>query len=111
MTEIIPYEREIVFQNEDAELVKVTWPKGSSSVAHDHGESHGLIRILEGEIYQKIFDKETKRFLTESVHGKGEVFLESPDMIHIMGNSSSEKVAVTLHYYSPRLKMESYDLE
>lgn len=111
MAERIPYEREIVFQNEDAELVKVTWPAGSTSVAHDHGESYGLIRILEGKIFQKVFDKNTKEGVGRSEHGVGEVFLETPEIIHIMGNASDSDIAVTLHYYSPRLKMENYDLE
>ena len=40
----------------------------------------------------------------------GEMFLETPDIIHVMGNRS-KRMAQTLHFYSPPLTMKNYKAE
>jgi quercetin dioxygenase-like cupin family protein len=98
------YVREIITLDDQKEEVKITWPIASKSVAHSHGDSTGTIEVLEGEVYENRFDKESGKFLGSFIHKKGDVFHETPDIIHIMGNKS-DKVAITHHVYTPPLKM------
>lgn len=105
-----PYNREVVCSGRGYEVVLITWPPGACSAAHDHGTSLGVIKILEGKVYQKVFDKKTKKFLFKRAYGKGKSFEETPDIIHLMGNASKDEGAITLHVYTPRLKMKTYDL-
>jgi predicted metal-dependent enzyme (double-stranded beta helix superfamily) len=90
------------------ELVLVIWPPGSRSPAHDHGESNGLILILWGEIYQKIFQASTLKYQETQRYRCGQWFSEVPGPVHIMGNDQKESKAVSLHFYLGRLKMTKY---
>lgn len=99
---------EVLYKDDESETKLVTWPVGARSCAHDHGESRGVVRVIEGEINQKIFNKETKEFIEEQNLKAGDVFFETPDMIHVMGNSSTSVEAKTLHMYTPPLKMKRY---
>ncbi len=98
------YIREIVALDEKKEEVKITWPIASKSVAHSHGDSYGIIEVLEGKVYENRFDKASGKFLGSLTHSQGEIFHETPDIIHIMGNKS-DTVAITYHVYTPPLKM------
>jgi len=102
------YDWEILHEGDEFEVKLITWPTGSTSCAHDHGESHGVVRVIKGRLKQKIFDKETKEFLEEQILEEGDSFFETPQMIHIMGNASKEGEAKTLHMYTPKLKMNRY---
>ncbi len=78
------------------------------SNAHDHGQSMGVIQILDGKIIQEVYSKKTRRFLKRSFHNRGQIFFETPDIIHKMGNASNVKTAKTIHIYTPKLKMMVY---
>ncbi len=105
-----PYKREVICSGRGYEVVLITWPPGACSAAHDHGTSQGVIKILDGAVYQKVFDKKTKKFMFRKSYGKGKSFQETPEIIHLMGNASKQKGAVTLHVYTPRLRMRTYQL-
>ena len=103
------YERKVLLLRPDIEVVEITWPPGIKSPPHDHGKSHGLVRVLKGQIFQEIYDKSTRRFLRQERFQTGESFIETPDIIHIMGNESKQEPAITIHCYMPPLKMNVYD--
>lgn len=105
------YTRNIIFQNEHCEVVMIDWKPGEKSALHDHGESSGFIRVLSGQIFQDVYDKETKKSRGRTFHNPGDVILETPDIIHQMGNTSKEAPAKTLHFYLPPLKMTDYTEE
>ncbi len=103
------YTRKILFKTKDVEVVLITWPPGSRTPFHDHGKSHGLVRILKGEIAEEVFDKKTRKFLRRVVYKKEGACFESPDIIHRMLSASKTKIAESIHIYTPRLKMKNYD--
>lgn len=103
-----PYRRDILFESEYCELVLITWPPGAKSLAHDHGDSSGRITVICGKVYQKIFSKEYQTPIGSSHHEAGDVIMETPETIHIMGNPSPDTEAKTLHCYTPPLKMSLY---
>lgn len=108
MKDKIGYGRDILYKDKQVEVVLVTWPPHSRSVVHAHGTSFGLIRVLKGKVYQDVYSGKTKKFLQRLRYGKGQTINETPDLIHVMGNSSS-KPAQTLHIYTPPLKMQFYE--
>ena len=109
MTAKINYKRTVLHKDKYVEVVVITWPKNSRSAAHDHGESSGLIRVLSGNIYQDVYHKKTRRFIERLKYKKGDTLVETPDLIHIMGNASQTKSAQALHIYTPPLKMKVFE--
>ncbi len=105
----VGYGRNVLFRDKHVEVVLVNWPKQSCSFAHDHGKSSGLIRVLSGQIFQDVYTMKTKKFVKRIKYKKGDAIVETPDLIHIMGNLSKTKPAQTLHIYTPPLKMKTYD--
>jgi|GEM_PF-2414013 len=105
------HSRRVIFQNEHCEVVLIEWKPGEISELHDHGNSRGFIRVLSGQIYQDVYDKETKKSRMRTFHNPGDIILETPDIIHQMGNTSRDGRAATIHFYSPPLKMTDYQPE
>jgi len=103
------YTRETRYKDDDVEVVLITWPPECVSRKHDHGESHGMIRVLSGKIFEKRYKKEDGTFLGRFEYVEGDVVIEIPDIAHIMGNASTEEDAQTLHCYTPLLQMTFYD--
>ncbi len=106
-----PYKRTVLYRNSRVEIVRIIWPPGVASLPHDHGKSYGIVKVITGTVFQDVFSRKTKRFLENSRHKTGELMFETPDVIHIMGNSSKKKAAETIHIYSPRLVMTYYKEE
>jgi quercetin dioxygenase-like cupin family protein len=102
------YGRTVLYSDDNVDVVLIEWPPGVRSPAHDHGISHGMIRILEGSVYCDNFSKKTKKFISRLVGRKGDMLFETPDIVHIMGNQSQTKRALAIHIYTPPLKMKTY---
>lgn len=102
------YGRTTLYADDKVEVVLIEWPPGVHSAAHDHGTSHGMIRILEGAVYCDNYSKKTRQFTSRLVGRTGDMLFETPDIVHIMGNNSKIKRALALHVYTPPLKMKVY---
>ena len=102
------YGRTILYADDKAEVILIEWPPGARSAAHDHGTSHGMIRVLEGVVYCDNFSKKAKQFTSHLVGRKGDILFETPDIIHIMGNNSETERALAVHIYTPPLTMKIY---
>lgn len=105
------YKRKVLHKDANTEIILITWPKGSVSLPHDHGISSGCIAVVEGSVFHDVFSKKTKKFLKSEKFDAGSFLKETPDIIHIMGNTSKAKIAKTIHMYSPPLKMTAYKKE
>jgi predicted metal-dependent enzyme (double-stranded beta helix superfamily) len=105
----VGYGRQVLYKDKDVEVVLVEWPPQSCSRAHAHGVSSGLIRVLSGQIFQDVYKLKNKKFVKRLSYKKNETMVETPDLIHIMGNNSRTKSAQTLHIYTPPLQMQYYD--
>lgn len=104
-------DRHVLFESEQTEVAHIKWPPGSVSRPHDHGVSYGRIKVLKGVVFCLTFDKETKKFLGRSLFKAGETLIETPNIIHIMGNDSKTESAETVHVYTPKLVMKYYPLK
>lgn len=95
----LSYERTVLFQTEEFEVVSIIWSDKSVSALHDHGWSQCFVKIEEG-IFENILDlgikREVKTFsagqvISTPIGAKHEIRCKSPR-------------GKTLHVYTPRLK-------
>lgn len=109
--EFLKYNREIIFENKLRQCIKITWPPGHFSLAHDHGASKGFFLVLKGSIFQIAFNPELGAgggYSEKTIFQEGMIAYEYPNIIHVVGNNSIAESAITLHYYSPELQMTYY---
>ncbi|MHC4938516.1 MAG: cysteine dioxygenase [Planctomycetota bacterium] len=103
------YARNVVFENEQFELVYICWRPGQASSIHDHGESWCLYLVLDGEFEEQVFelgdDGEPKMTLSRRWQ-TGEITVAAGDDIHRISNDTDRDLK-TLHIYSPPLKQTS----
>jgi len=101
--EAVRYHRTVLSEGDEFQHVQIFWEPGAATKPHHHGNSFGLIRVVEGVIAQHVYDRNTKKHIATTLHRKGDVIFETPDIIHIMRNNSKKKKAITRHYYTPPL--------
>ena len=101
------YARHRVYLCEHAELLVLCWRPGQRTPIHDHNGSFGAVRVLQGVMWETLFEMDDSRGLLYtssrewthgSVTGAG-----IPD-IHQLGNPDiSGQDLITLHLYAPPL--------
>ncbi len=107
------YSREVLYSGQRFEIVLATWPAGISTLVHNHGaeESHGLVVVLCGEIFNHIY----RRGIDGQVHLErqetyrpGDAIAVPKGLLHSMGNARGEGHAASLHIYAPKIADVSY---
>jgi cysteine dioxygenase len=101
------YARHRVFLCDHAELLVLCWRPGQRTPIHDHAGSFGAVRVLEGFMWETLFEmdaglgllyKSAREWTPGHVTGA-----DIPD-IHQLGNPDvSGADLITLHLYSPPL--------
>lgn len=102
------YKREVVYKDDNCEVVLITWEPGATTPIHDHGESIGRVTVLRGVIEERFYDSEDCVWSPWLKRPVGPDLREAPGDIHVMSNRSGE-AAVTLHIYRPPLVMKIYE--
>lgn len=105
------YKRTVRCRTKDYEIVEIEWGPGSATPPHDHGTSSGFILVLEGTIFEEVYEEPTRSFLMPRLYGPGSKAREFSDTIHVMGNQSKTRKAKTLHVYWPPLRMKEFTRE
>jgi cysteine dioxygenase len=101
------YARHRVFMCDHAELLVLCWRPGQRTPIHDHDGSFGVVRVLQGVMWETLFEMDDARGLVykssrEWTHGCV-TGADIPD-IHQLGNPDvSGQDLVTLHLYAPPL--------
>ncbi|WP_276355016.1 cysteine dioxygenase [Cohnella caldifontis] len=101
-----PYGRNVVYANEEVEIIVVHLPAQCRTYIHDHGKSAGCGRVVQGELTNAVFeavDRTTAVKTAEHKVAAGERFVTPHGMIHQMRNDNQERV-VSVHVYSPPLQ-------
>lgn len=97
------YKRDVVFKNENIEVVEIEWQPGESSPVHEHGACSGMVHVIAGEVYEVPYTKAGNSYepREKRVYTKGDCFREEALGAHKVGNESSAP-AKTIHVYLPQ---------
>src|SRR5919112_88674 len=101
------YARHRVFMCQHAELLVLCWRPGQRTPIHDHAGSFGAVRVLEGFMWETLFEMDAGcglRYKSAREWTPGRVTgADIPD-IHQLGNPDvSGADLITLHLYAPPL--------
>ncbi|HVF45251.1 MAG TPA: cysteine dioxygenase family protein [Pyrinomonadaceae bacterium] len=101
------YARHRVFLCDHAELLVLCWRPGQRTPIHDHAGSFGAVRVLEGFMWETLFEMDAGRGLRYKSSREwtpGHVTGADVPDIHQLGNPDvSGADLVTLHLYAPPL--------
>lgn len=113
------YGRKLVFENENFEVMVMSWNPGHYSSIHNHGYTQwGVVQVF-GDTHHMIYNikDDVLRFSKKEILNKGGVVKVNNKFIHQMGNATTGRY-LTLHVYGCNEKMEcitadakNYDLE
>jgi len=101
------YARHRVFLCDHAELLVLCWRPGQRTPIHDHDGSFGVVRVLQGVMWETLFEMDAERGLAYKASREWTpgcvTGADVPD-IHQLGNPDvSGQDLVTLHLYAPPL--------
>jgi len=106
------YNKNIVISNEIFDIVVITWNVNQCSKIHDHPKNGCLVKILQGELQEDLFElnlNEIKHLSTNILQYNNISYNESNKIVHKISNAGNE-IAVSLHIYSPsKCKMQCYN--
>lgn len=97
------YHRKKVFSNDDFEIFVITWNKSQQSKIHDHSENGCYMLMLQGELVEEIYSKDSTTVpLQTKTFKEGFVgYIDNSIGFHRISNPSTTDIAVSLHVYSP----------
>lgn len=89
----------------NANLLILVWEPGKGSFIHDHASAHCVMKILKGNLEEILYRaKSQERPILEkrTLLKKNDVaYINDQIGLHKMVNPSKDKVAVSLHLYTP----------
>lgn len=117
------YDREIVFEDQNCQCIKITWPPDHWAMPHDHGVSQGWFTVLKGRAFQMTYSRSVvfanknrplaqrqNPFSPKYIYHVGRGDQELSSMIHVLGNDDPAHELITVHFYQPLLKMRYYPM-
>ena len=94
------YYRHLVYQDFNFDIYVIEWTKNSYADIHDHPDNGCLLKVLEGKLLEKNYDKELKLIDSETIH-KGDInYIQNNLRYHSIQNTF-DGTSYSLHIYSP----------
>ncbi|HET9527746.1 MAG TPA: cysteine dioxygenase family protein [Pyrinomonadaceae bacterium] len=101
------YWRHRVCRNDAVEMLVICWRPGQKTPIHDHNGSHGVVRVHQGLMQEKIFsfdEEKGLRYDTGRECPEGTITGADVPDIHQLGNPDvSGRDLITVHVYAPPL--------
>lgn len=100
------YGRNVVYRSQDVEAIIVHLPAGARTSIHNHGDSIGCVRVIEGQMGNVMYRAEGFGLANEigTVYvAAGSCCAAPHGQIHQMRNVGEDRM-VSLHLYSPPLQ-------
>tara|TARA_Y200000002_G_C22581575_1_gene621105 strand:+ start:322 stop:801 length:480 start_codon:yes stop_codon:yes gene_type:complete len=95
------YKKNLIYRNMDFEIFLVCWLPLQKTKIHNHSENGCLIRILEGEMNEIIYEPKNKEIITTNNMYQNDIqYIDDKIGVHKMINTS-DKNCISLHIYSP----------
>lgn len=110
----VNYARNLLAKSDWYQLLVICWREGQSSPIHDHAGSRCGVRVIDGIATETLFEPTQTGFVrpvSSRDFSKDQVCVTGDSDIHVITNEQSNADLVTLHLYSPPLRMNSYQLE
>ena len=92
----IRYNRNIVYKNNNLELIIVTWNKNQSTEIHEHPKNGCLFKILQGNIDEYLYNDKIQ-FNNYKINDIK--YIDNSIGKHKMIND--DEICISLHLYSP----------
>ena len=110
------YVRNLVFENEQAEVLLLCFEAGQRTPIHDHTNSACGVRVISGVAMETLFEETEDGWLyatgTASLHAGGVVSSTDADKHQLSNLQSGSQRLVTMHVYSPKLgAVGNYSIE
>ena len=106
------YARNEIAKSPWYQLLVICWRSGQCSKIHDHRGSACGVRVVDGFATETLYEETAPglvRPVSELQHSRGEVCVTSDADIHLITNEQADQDLITLHLYSPPLKMRFYE--
>jgi cysteine dioxygenase len=110
----VNYARTIFAQSPWYQLIVICWRSGQSSAIHDHRGSQCGVRVIAGIATETVYERTAAgrvRPVREVEYHQDDVCTTSDTGIHVISNRRPETDRVTLHLYSPPLRMSYYEAD
>lgn len=103
------YTRHLVLKTDNVEIIVVCWLPGQASPVHGHGESDGVMIVLEGELSFTNHYPDGRKISGVAV--QGDICHTPVGVQHEVSNQGKNEL-ITLHVYAPPLnpKFQGFDL-
>ncbi|WP_051271642.1 cysteine dioxygenase [Shimazuella kribbensis] len=106
-TATLNYGRNVIYQTPIFEVIVLNLPSFTATPIHDHGESFCCVRIMKGELHNRLFGvsstSESPHLLKTEIYTTLDYFTVTNDQIHSMYNPNAESL-ITFHIYAPPIK-------
>ena len=101
------YSRVLATARYDAWIIR--WTTAAELRLHDHGDSAGVVQVVEGELLELRASVARPRRLLSTTVRRGEQLRIRPNTVHAVSNVAAAE-ALSVHVYSPPLtRMTFYD--
>lgn len=101
------YGRNVIVRSQPFEVIILHIPAHIETPIHDHGESFCCVKVVAGQLYNRIYEKDKTTGILqqtrEEKYVQGDYFTVSKDHIHSMYNPSDQPLH-TFHVYSPPIQ-------
>jgi len=96
------YNKNVIFRNNNYELLLINWERFSESPIHDHSENGCLYKILDGELTEEIYNKNIKLLNINKLKKNESSYITNNIGYHKIINNNNINT-YSLHLYSPPL--------
>ena len=106
------YRRQILFENDEYQVVLFEWSQNSATPIHDHSTSRCWMQIIQGKFEEKVYDvANCKQLVSNTIY-------EAPQLNYMDNSIGWHQIRalgehnITLHVYQPPLhEFRIYDPE
>ena len=109
----VDYARNTLAKSPWYELLVICWRSVQRSRIHNHGHSACGVRVVDGVATETVYREMSPGYVTPVAtrnYSKGDVCVTSDNAIHLITNERPDEDLITLHLYTPPLKMRTYQL-
>lgn len=99
----LKYTRNIVYKNNNIEIIIICWYKWQSSKIHDHPNNGCILKVLHGNLEENIYNNTSGNLVkikTNILNNNNVSYMKGNTHLHNICNNSNE-YAVSIHVYSP----------